>query len=179
MSVSHEFALNVRWSGTLKELVILFDAMPYCLNRHFVVFLVNVSIVGTGPVSFVTKLNIGLIGAGVFAGYHASKAASSDYAVLNGVYDLDINAAEKLVEKIGQGEATTDLDMLIMSSDAVMIATPAVTHASLVGRALRAGRHVLVEKPLALTGIEARRSGRIGSSKRDGVAGGASGKICI
>ena len=36
-----------------------------------------------------------------------------------------------------------------------MIATPAVTHASLVGRALRAGRHVLVEKPLALTGIEA------------------------
>ena len=100
VSVSHEFALNVRWSGTLKELVILFDAMPYCLNRHFVVFLVNVSIVGTGPVSFVTKLNIGLIGAGVFAGYHASKAASSDYAVLNGVYDLDINAAEKLVEKI-------------------------------------------------------------------------------
>src|SRR5512138_3231308 len=40
--------------------------------------------------------------------------------------------------------------------DAVVIATPAVTHARLAERALAAGKHVLVEKPLALSGADAR-----------------------
>jgi predicted dehydrogenase len=39
--------------------------------------------------------------------------------------------------------------------DAVVIATPTVTHHSLVKRALEAGKHVLVEKPIATTGEEA------------------------
>jgi len=40
--------------------------------------------------------------------------------------------------------------------DAVVIATPAVTHFDLVMKALRAGKHVLVEKPMARTAAEVR-----------------------
>lgn len=102
-----------------------------------------------------SKLRVGLIGAGVFAGYHAMKAAQSDNAELVGVYDLNPDAAQAVIDNVGQGEVVRDMDTLILVSDAIMIATPAVTHAQLVGRALRAGRHVFVEKPLALTGVEA------------------------
>ena len=103
----------------------------------------------------VSKLKVGLVGAGVFAGYHAQKAAQSDIAELVGVYDLSSEAAQTVIDKVGQGEVIADLDMLILASQAIVIATPVVTHSTIAARALRAGRHVLVEKPLALSAAEA------------------------
>ena len=44
-----------------------------------------------------------------------------------------------------------DFDALLAASDAIVIAAPAEVHHELAGRALRAGRHVLVEKPIAAT----------------------------
>jgi predicted dehydrogenase len=54
-------------------------------------------------------------------------------------------------------QVTGDLDALLAdgSVDAVLIATPAATHADLARRALLAGKHVLVEKPLALSTSDA------------------------
>lgn len=53
-------------------------------------------------------------------------------------------------------EATADLDRVLADRSifAMVIATPAVTHVDLVRRALRAGKHVLVEKPLALSAAD-------------------------
>lgn len=55
--------------------------------------------------------------------------------------------------KFGFEQTTTDVDALLADPDvdAVVIATRHDTHAELVCRALRAGKHVFVEKPLALT----------------------------
>ena len=50
--------------------------------------------------------------------------------------------------------------------DAVVVATPSPTHAALATRALKAGKHVLVEKPLALSGGEVRRLGKLAASHR-------------
>jgi UDP-2-acetamido-3-amino-2,3-dideoxy-glucuronate N-acetyltransferase len=61
----------------------------------------------------------------------------------------------------GQGiEATTDMDTVLSdpSIDAVAIATPMESHAALAGRALAAGKHVFVEKPLATSSSDARRA---------------------
>lgn len=53
--------------------------------------------------------------------------------------------------------AVDDLDAVLADPavSAVIVATPAATHAALAGRALGAGKHVLVEKPLALVSTEA------------------------
>ena len=44
-----------------------------------------------------------------------------------------------------------DLDALLAESDAIIVAAPAEAHFDIAGAALRAGRHVLVEKPIAAT----------------------------
>ena len=54
--------------------------------------------------------------------------------------------------KVGFAEATTDVDAMMAnpSVNTVVIATRHDNHASLVSKALAAGRHVFVEKPLAI-----------------------------
>ena len=48
---------------------------------------------------------------------------------------------------------------------AVVVATPAATHAALAMEALEAGKHVLVEKPLAMTAVEAERLVEVAEAK--------------
>lgn len=96
------------------------------------------------------NLLVGLIGAGVFGGYHAGKIAASRHADFSSIFDPDAERAQLLADKYGVSVAA-DLDDLFARCDAVLIASPALYHEDLVSQALRAGRHVMVEKPLALT----------------------------
>jgi predicted dehydrogenase len=57
--------------------------------------------------------------------------------------------------------ATTDVAELVAASEAVVVASPASEHARHAEQALAAGRHVLIEKPLAAPLEEARRLGAI------------------
>jgi predicted dehydrogenase len=102
------------------------------------------------------KVRVGVVGAGVFGGYHAQKFSSTPHAEFVGVFDLNAAAAAAVISKIGKGAAFRSFESLAEKCDALVIATPAVSHASLTRRALEAGKHALVEKPLALTGHEAR-----------------------
>ncbi len=102
------------------------------------------------------RVRVGIVGAGVFGGYHAQKFSSSFHSEFIGVFDLNAEAAAAVVAKVGRGEVFTSFEALSEVCDALVIATPASTHATLTRRALEAGKHALVEKPLALTGSEAR-----------------------
>jgi predicted dehydrogenase/threonine dehydrogenase-like Zn-dependent dehydrogenase len=96
------------------------------------------------------------IGAGNYAGrvlipaFRASGARLFAVATANG-----INAA-RYGRQYGFEVASTDVDAVLAAPevDLVVIATRHDTHAQFVQRALAAGKHVFVEKPLALTGSE-------------------------
>ena len=93
---------------------------------------------------------VGVIGAGVFGGYHAAKYASLEDVDFAGVYDSHPERAQVLAEKHGT-RAFGHIKDLFDGLDAVTIAAPAVTHATLAETALGRGVHVYVEKPLAMT----------------------------
>lgn len=102
------------------------------------------------------NLRVGLAGAGVFGGFHAAKIASASGVQFVGVFDPNEERAVALAAKHGS-RSSTDFDELLAATDAIVIATPATTHEHMARRALQAGKHVLIEKPLALTAAGARR----------------------
>jgi predicted dehydrogenase len=95
------------------------------------------------------ELKIGLIGAGHFGRFHALKIASSTRAALAGIFDPNAERAKAVAWEAGAPVKT--LDDLLNEADAVIIAAPAELHFGLAAQALAAGKHVLVEKPIAAT----------------------------
>lgn len=76
--------------------------------------------------------------------------------------DIDPQALETIGRRYPLVELTSSLDDILADEtvDAVVIATPVSTHFQLAARALRAGKHVFIEKPLTRTsadGVELRR----------------------
>jgi predicted dehydrogenase len=100
-----------------------------------------------------SRLRIGVVGVGHFGRYHALKVAASKRATLVGVHDPDTERAKA----IGWEAGAPDLgfDALLATADALIIAAPAEAHHALAAAALHAGKHVLVEKPIAATLAEA------------------------
>jgi predicted dehydrogenase len=67
------------------------------------------------------------------------------------ICDLDVAALERFARRYPSVRATSHLNDVLLDDDldAVVIATPVFTHFELATRTLRAGKHTLVEKPLA------------------------------
>jgi predicted dehydrogenase len=95
------------------------------------------------------ELAIGLLGAGHFGRFHALKVAASGRAKLAGICDPNTERAQAVAWEAGT--QVLSQEALLAVSDAVIIAAPADFHFELAGAALRAGKHVLVEKPIAAT----------------------------
>jgi predicted dehydrogenase/threonine dehydrogenase-like Zn-dependent dehydrogenase len=95
---------------------------------------------------------IGFIGAGGYASKVLIPAFKKTGAHLASIASNGGLSAAHAGRKFGFEEATTDVDAILAnpSIDTVAIATRHDSHATLVCRALRAGKHVFVEKPLAL-----------------------------
>jgi predicted dehydrogenase len=104
-------------------------------------------------------LSVALIGAGYWGPNLARNIAASHATRLSWVCDLDAEAAERLAARYPGTEATAAYGDVLSDPgvDGIVIATPPVTHQPLVEGALRAGKHVLVEKPLATSSSEARQ----------------------
>ncbi len=96
-----------------------------------------------------SRLRIGVVGAGHFGRYHALKVAASSRAQLVGIHDADAERAKTVGWEAGAPDMAWDA--LLANSDAIVVAAPAEAHHALAAAALRAGKHVLVEKPIAST----------------------------
>lgn len=103
-----------------------------------------------------TNLRAGVIGAGVFGGYHAKQYAGLENVRLTTVFDVDADRAQALAGPLG-ARPTTDISELIAASDVVTVASPAFTHVGHAVACLAAGKATYVEKPIAVTLEEADR----------------------
>lgn len=85
------------------------------------------------------------------------------------VCDLDISRAQRALGPYSTVPASSDLAAVLAdkSVQAVAIATPAGTHLEVASAALRAGKHILVEKPLSATYSEGRQL--VDEAERNGL----------
>jgi len=112
------------------------------------------------------KLQIGLFGAGHMGNFHARAVAARDDVTLAGVYDVDAARAAQVAAAHGS-QPVADADQLAGSIDAAVVAAKTVAHRDLVLRLIERGVAVLVEKPIAATGREAREI--VAAAERAGV----------
>ena len=98
-------------------------------------------------------VQFGLIGAGVFGQVHAKVYADHPGAKLAVICDLNAKRAKQVAKACGGVKTCTDYREVIADPNitAVSVATPDFAHTPLVVAAAKAGKHVLVEKPLATT----------------------------
>jgi predicted dehydrogenase len=99
-------------------------------------------------------LKAGVVGAGVFGGYHAKKYVELGGVELVAVFDIDLARAQALAQPLG-ARAFDDMAAFLAAVDVVTVATPAVHHAKAGLAALKAGKPVYSEKPLAVTPADA------------------------
>ncbi len=94
----------------------------------------------------------GIIGCGMIANFHAKAIASLKNAKLVACYDTFPSAADRLAASTGC-KAYHDLDEMLADPavEVVTIGTPSGAHLDPAVKAARAGKHVIVEKPLEIT----------------------------
>ncbi len=111
----------------------------------------------------VRKLGVGVIGCGHWGPNHIRVFCELDRAEVVTCADLSRTRLDRVERRFPGVRVTTDYHDLLTDEaiDAVVIATPTGTHAAIASEALKAGKHVLVEKPLSTTSEEARELARI------------------
>lgn len=100
------------------------------------------------------NIKVCIIGCGMISAYHAEAIQAVEGMELYGFYDAYTPAAEKKAAETGTVCFRTLEELWASDVDAVTICTPSGTHGDLTIAALNAGKHAIVEKPLALTAEE-------------------------
>jgi predicted dehydrogenase len=96
------------------------------------------------------KINIGVIGVGHLGSLHAKMLSTIDSVKLTGVFDADGERAENVANEF-QTKSFNSIEELLEKVDAVSIATPTIMHHAVALKALNAGKHVFIEKPITET----------------------------
>jgi len=104
-----------------------------------------------------TPLRIAVVGYGYWGPNLARNVIERPEFELAALCERDASRGAAFSQKVPGVPVHADLDTVLEdpSIDAVVVATPPRTHYPIVGAALDAGKHVLVEKPLARTAAEA------------------------
>ncbi|MGY5850424.1 Gfo/Idh/MocA family protein [Salegentibacter sp. F14] len=113
-------------------------------------------------------LKVGVLGAGHLGKIHLRLLNESDKYELVGFFDLNSENAKKISEEFGY-RYFSDLDELINAVDVVDVVTPTLSHYETAKKAISAGKHLFVEKPITNTFEEAQEL--IELAKEKGVKG--------
>ena len=100
-------------------------------------------------------VRVGLVGCGAFARFSMARYRLLPGVRIGAVADIDAAAARRAAAELNTEPRSPDAVLVADDVDLVYIATPPALHFSQARAALEAGRHVLVEKPLATTVADA------------------------
>lgn len=100
-----------------------------------------------------STLGFGIIGVGMIADFHAQAIAHTHGGKLVGVATRNADNARAFAARHGAALATTSIDELVARPDiqVVCITTPSGAHLEPALAAVRAGKHLVVEKPIEIT----------------------------
>ncbi len=115
------------------------------------------------------KVRLAILGTGGMANVHAERFAAIPGCSVVAAADVDLQRAEDFAAKHAIPAAYAGVKELLKKAeiDAVTIVTPDAFHAPLSIACLKAGKHVLCEKPLAVTYPDARKM--VAAAKKAGV----------
>jgi len=103
-----------------------------------------------------TKIKIGVLGAGYIAGVHASILARDERVQIASVHDVEKSRAEQLSRAVGS-EVGHSVAEVLATCDAIYITTPNTKHTEVAILAAEERKHVFCEKPMATSVADARR----------------------
>jgi len=120
----------------------------------------------------VSRLKLGVVGAGAWGRNHVRTVATLPEAELTAVCDRDPKVRDRVARQYPLTHVTADLADLLPRVDAVIVASPATTHAQLALQCIAAGKPCLVEKPFALSVRDAEAVARAATERQVAVAAG-------
>jgi predicted dehydrogenase len=113
------------------------------------------------------KLGVVLLGCGGIAFSHAYALSRCDNVRLIAAVDIDEAAAIRFEERFGFEGHSTDLDAVLANPEvqAVVITTSTRSHGPLTIKCLEAGKHVMVQKPMATSVAQTKKMTELAESK--------------
>lgn len=113
----------------------------------------------SGQVDIVAQkrsINVGVVGCGYWGAKHVRVLSGIDCVKEVAVIDSSRERCDAMLAAFPAARAFQDLESALRHVDALVIAVPPRDHAATALRALRSGKHVLVEKPLTTSADDAR-----------------------
>jgi predicted dehydrogenase len=129
-------------SGRFESPIYVYQISPRGPGANF-----NDDAMSQNPVGF------GIVGVGMIADYHARAISETVGGRLVGVVGRDAAKTKAFAEKHAVALATTRMEDLVARPDihVICVATPSGAHLEPALAAIRAGKHVVIEKPLEIT----------------------------
>jgi predicted dehydrogenase len=103
------------------------------------------------------SLRVAVLGCGYWGSKHARVLQSLESVKTLVVVDADAERVRQVCASLPGAVGFASLDEALDEIDAAVVATPPTTHAAMAMRLIDAGKHVLVEKPMAAESADARR----------------------
>ncbi len=97
------------------------------------------------------RIGVALVGPGMISEYHLNGLAATNRADLKAIVGRRVESASALAKRFPAGLVSDDLDAVLAHAevDAVVVTTPDDTHETIATAALRAGKSVLLQKPMS------------------------------